>query len=119
MNSITLLSYCQSAGILLEARGDRLHIKAPAGSITPELRQELVDHKAELLAMYAIRARLSAIAGSLGIPQTLVDQLPPEELQATAEQAALCEGYKDKNGDPLTQSLLVLYLRDLAERVCA
>jgi len=39
------------SGVILEANGDRLRYRAPAGALTPELKRELVAHKAELLAM--------------------------------------------------------------------
>jgi hypothetical protein len=117
MSAIELIRQCRSAGIRLQARGDRLHVEAPAGRLTPELRQRLTDHKADVLALHVIRARLQTIAMRLGIPRAVVDALPVEELEATAEQAALCEGYMDGNGDPLAHSLLVFYLRDLAGRV--
>ena len=119
MNAVSLIRHCRDAGILLQARGDRLHVEAPAGTITPELRQRLTEYKAELLALHAIRARLLALAVTLGIPRAVVDRLPPEELEATAEQAALCEGYMDGHGDPLAHALLVFYLRQLADRATA
>ena len=115
-NAIDLIRQCRDAGIRLQARGDRLHVEAPPGSITPELRQALSDHKPALLALHAIRGRLLALAVTLGIPRRVVDHLPPEELEATAEQAALCEGYMDGNGDPLAHALLVFYLRQLADK---
>ena len=116
MSAVQLIRQCRDAGIRLQARGDRLHVEAPAGSLTPELRQALADHKPALLALHGIRARLLALAVTLGIPRAVVDVLPVEELEATTEQAALCEGYMDGNGDPLAQALLVFYLRTLAER---
>ena len=116
MSAVQLIRQCRDAGIHLQARGDRLHVEAPAGSLTPELRQLLTDHKADLLALHAIRARLLALAATLGIPRSIVDALPVEELEATAEQTALCEGYMDGNGDPLAHALLVFYLRALADR---
>ena len=119
MNAIAIIRQCKDAGIQLQARGDRLHVEAPAGILTPELRQALADHKAELLALHAIRKRLMTIAASLGIPRVVVDELPLEELQATAEQAATAEAHKDGNGDPLAHSLLTFYLRSLADRVSA
>jgi len=119
MSAVQLIRQCRDAGIRLQARGDRLHVEAPAGSITPELRQALVDHKADMLALHAIRARLLALAGTMGIPRAVVDELPAEELEATAEQVDLCEGHTDGNGDPLTQALLTFYLRELADRVSA
>ena len=115
-NAIDLSRQCRAAGIRLQARGDRLHVEAPAGTLTPELRQRLTEHKVELLALHAIRARLLALAVTLGIPRAVVDALPVEELKATAEQTALCEGYMDGNGDPLARALLVFYLRQLADR---
>jgi len=66
-----------------------------------------------------ITERLLRLARTLGIPRAVVDALPPEELQATAEQAAMCEGYMDGNGDPLAQALLVFYLKALAQRLNA
>lgn len=114
MSALALIRQCRDAGIRLQARGDRLHVEASPGAVTPELRRRLVDHKAELLALHAIRGRLLDIARTLGIPRAVVDALPVEELEATAEQAASCEGYMDGHGDPLAQSLLVFYLKELA-----
>ncbi|KQZ77752.1 hypothetical protein ASD55_07795 [Rhodanobacter sp. Root561] len=68
-----------------------------------------------MLALHAIRARLLVLAVKLGIPRAVVDVLPVEELEAAAEQAALCEGYMDGNGDPLAHALLVFYLRQLVD----
>lgn len=119
MNAIALIRQCKAIGIQLQARGDRLHVEAPAGSLTPELRQALADHKAELLALHATRKRLVGIAAGLGIPRAMVDDLPLDELQATAAQAALAEVHKDRNGDPLAHSLLTFYLRCLADQVSA
>lgn len=116
MSAIDLIRQCQSAGIQLHARGDRLHIEAPPGSLTPELRQALADYKADLLALHAIRARLRTLGRSLGIPREVVDELPLEELEAAAQQAAAYEGHPDGNGDSLAQSLLTFYLRCLADR---
>lgn len=117
MNAVDLMNRLQAAGVRIDARGDRLHVEAPAGSITPELRQALADHKAELLALHAIRNRLLALASTMGIPRTVVDALQAVELEATSEQARLCEGHLDGNGDPLAHSLLVFYLRCLADRM--
>ena len=67
----------------------------------------------------AIQLRLLALADTVGIPRAVVDNLPVEELEATAEQVASAEGYKDGNGDPLPQSLLSFYLRCLADQAPA
>jgi hypothetical protein len=116
MNALSLIRDCRAAGIQLQARGDRLHIDAPAGALTAELRQRLADHKADILAMHAIRVQLQSIANNLGIPRAVVDQVPVEDLAATAEQAELCDGHTDGHGDPLAHALLLFYLKALAAR---
>jgi hypothetical protein len=40
-------------GIKLSVRGDRLHYQAPPGSMTPEVRTALADHKPALLGLLA------------------------------------------------------------------
>ncbi|TAM57202.1 MAG: hypothetical protein EPN49_15795 [Rhodanobacter sp.] len=116
MSAVELIHQCRAAGIRLKPKGDRLHVEAPIGTLTPELRQALTDHKLALLALHTTRARLRVLAASMGIPRAVVDDLPLEELEATAEQAALCEGHMDGNGDSLAHALLVFYLRALADR---
>lgn len=48
-----LLEETERRGIRLEARGDRLCVEAPAGAVTPELRDELAHQKPALLARLA------------------------------------------------------------------
>ena len=38
MTADALPTAVRKVGILLEVRGDRLHVEAPAGVVTPELR---------------------------------------------------------------------------------
>lgn len=45
-----LLAELMQSGIKLEPRGDLLHVEAPRGAVTPELRQKIAAHKAELMA---------------------------------------------------------------------
>ena len=116
MSVTSLIRQCHDAGIRLQARGDRLHVEAPVGSMTPVLREALAAHKADLLALHAMHARLHLVADTLGIPRAIVDRLPLEELQATVEQMAMCEGRLDGRGDSLPHSLLLFYLRSLADR---
>ena len=49
MNAPALLDTLQRVGVVVEARGDRLHIEAPAGVLDGELRCELKRLKPELL----------------------------------------------------------------------
>ncbi len=51
MNASALLAELTRSGIRLEPRGDMLHVEAPTGADTPELRRTLTQHKTELLAM--------------------------------------------------------------------
>ena len=49
MTAFTLLDDLNSLGVNLEARGDRLHVDAPKGAITPDLLTHLKAYKADLL----------------------------------------------------------------------
>lgn len=49
MNTFEFLSYLQQQNIRVWAEGDRLRYNAPEGSLTPELRAELANRKAEVL----------------------------------------------------------------------
>jgi len=73
--------------------------------------------KADLLALHGMRDRLYILADRIGVPRVLVDALSAEELEATVEQVALVGDHLDGNGNPLAHSLLMFYLRCLAERV--
>ena len=48
-----LLTMTRHVGIVLEVRGDRLHVEAPAGIVTAGLRDELTWHKPTLLTLLA------------------------------------------------------------------
>jgi hypothetical protein len=62
------------------------------------------------------RALLATFAKRIGVPTAVVDNLPTEELDATAEQLALCKGHLDRDGNPLARSLLTFYLHALADQ---
>ena len=51
MTAHELIAEVTKLGIVLEARGGRLHVEAPAGVVTPELRETLSRHKVALLAL--------------------------------------------------------------------
>jgi len=53
MTLIHLRTLLDHLGVELTARGDRLHYKAAAGVLTPEVKAALVRHKAALLATTA------------------------------------------------------------------
>jgi hypothetical protein len=51
MTAAALLADLRKRGASIAAVGDRLRIEAPAGTVTPEMREVLTRHKAALLAM--------------------------------------------------------------------
>jgi len=51
MTAQAILDRLRSFGVCLSVAGDKLRVEAPAGVLTPELRQELIEHKAALLAL--------------------------------------------------------------------
>ena len=51
MTAESLLTELRSRGAKLAVAGDRLHIEAPRGTVSPELLVELRAHKAELLRL--------------------------------------------------------------------
>lgn len=50
MNAAVLIRELHAAGVTLSATGDRLHVEAPAGAVTPSLRQRIAENKVMLLA---------------------------------------------------------------------
>src|SRR5438046_5763817 len=63
-----LLVLVQARDIRLEAQGDRLVVDAPCGAVTPELRDQLVQHKAALLGRLAPPQRFVTLNGGLTLP---------------------------------------------------
>ena len=53
MTLTELHALLERLGVELSARGERLHYKAPAGVLTPEIKAALAAHKPALLAMLA------------------------------------------------------------------
>lgn len=81
--SANLLHQLRQSGIRLQPRGDRLHVEAAPGVVTPELRLILTEHKADLLAALsgdALRARLQRIAAADLIDANLVHTLPEADV---------------------------------------
>ena len=104
----TVMARLANVGIRLAANGGTLRVEAPAGVWTPALRAEVVDHKAEILPLVAMRDRMLLLAQSIGVPEEIVVELPAPELQATIEQWPLWDD------DALRARVLTFYLRALA-----
>lgn len=50
MSAAELIRALQRRGVTLAANGDRLKVRAPKGTITPELRDRLAQHKPDIIA---------------------------------------------------------------------
>ena len=63
LNPVEFLSHLRSLNIKIWADGDRLRYSAPPGALTPNLRDQLVAHKVEILTFIqqAEAATVSAI----------------------------------------------------------
>ena len=68
MTTCDLLNACGVIGIHLEVRGEQLHVGAPAGVVTPELRDALMRHKPDLLALLAPVTEFIILRGGLAVP---------------------------------------------------
>jgi hypothetical protein len=62
-----LLLTCRGAGIVLSPAGDALDVDAPPGTLTPELRGALLEHKATLLTLLA-PVEFVYLRGGLTVP---------------------------------------------------
>ena len=62
MSAVELLTELEARGVYVTADGDRLKIRAPKGTITPELRERLEENKPEIIsALMPSRPELDAI----------------------------------------------------------
>ncbi|MBS0213189.1 MAG: hypothetical protein JSR26_08445 [Proteobacteria bacterium] len=111
MNAAPLIRELNAAGIRLSATGDRLHVEAPAGAVTPEIRHRLAANKAGILTYLhqpatvadltdrnRMRAALLALADGLHLDRALVHRL-------TSVDLADCAGFP---ADALRGYLLAL-----------
>ena len=71
MKATKLLAELHSRGVIVEAAGEHLRIDAPKGVITPELRDALMQRKAEIL--FLLKPLSSEIAWRV---QAILPQIP-------------------------------------------
>ena len=101
MTTGELLTVAQQAGIVLQAHGNRLHVEAPHGRVTPDLRSALAQHKAELLTLLAPGEEYVPLRGGLTLPLPalcLVLSLEEREFSITL----------DASGQPVVEPALAL-----------
>lgn len=76
MNAQRLLAELERSGVILAPRGDRLHVDAPKGVLTEEIRQQMVQQKPELLRLARVAAmKLDDFAQAGLIVQVFSDRL--------------------------------------------
>ena len=67
MSASALLEDLRRQDVTLEAEGDLLHVDAPAGAMTDELRAALVENKGRLLELLARERQKFEKAGKRGL----------------------------------------------------
>ena len=93
----TLIHDLAAQGVHLSPNGDKLHVKAPAGILTAELREKLTARKPELMAVLRaevapsaasglapMRVRLASLANTEGVDTDLVHRLADDDVAACA-----------------------------------
>ena len=63
MNARALLDELRALDVKLTADGNRLHVDAPAGSITDQMRTALIENKPRLLKLLEWERRKLEVAG--------------------------------------------------------
>ncbi len=98
-------------GVRLTAHGDRLRVEAPAGTLTPELREMLAGAKPAILAALAggIREHLLTLAGAEGIAPDLIHALDGADVEA-------CAGLADETLRAYVRALADADLRERGQR---
>ena len=76
MTAIEILTLLHGHGVTLTARGDRLRVDAPPGTLTPALRAALREHKTAVLDLLeAFEERAALIEYDGGLPRVEAERL--------------------------------------------
>ncbi|MEM8604517.1 MAG: condensation domain-containing protein [Cyanobacteria bacterium P01_H01_bin.121] len=81
MNLNQILSQCSDQGIKLWVEGDQLKVRSPKGKLIPEIRDLLLQHKAQLLQLLQSQKAQISVDKIPLIPQKIVDNLPLSDQQ--------------------------------------
>ena len=68
MTVADILTATAQLGVVLDALGKTLHVEAPVGVLTPELRVALAQRKDELLVLLAPSEEYVTLVGGLTLP---------------------------------------------------
>ncbi len=102
-----ILTTTAQRGVVLEAQGERLHVEAPVGALTPELRAALAQRKDELLVLLAPGEQHVTLRGGLTLP------LPALRLVWDLEERGF-DVSLDASEQPVVEPAAVLTDRDRA-----
>jgi hypothetical protein len=83
-----LLAELAARGIALTAHGDTVHVKAPPGALTPELRDQVKAHKPELM-LALLEALVERLARAFPVPEHEIP-IMVETARGDQESAWIC-----------------------------
>ena len=102
MTAVEVLGELRQRGVTLEPNGDSLRYRAPKGVLTVELREALVENKAELIQLLS-KAETSTVKLSSfqsdALSAHLLSRLQAGSRWLTAEHQAWLEDRKDAASD--------------------
>ena len=78
MNAQTILKRCAAGGVRLQFSMDAIRYRAPAGTLTPELKEALAESKAALLDQFNERAAI--LEFDAGLDRAEAERLAAEEV---------------------------------------
>ena len=111
MSAADVLAQAQAAGVQLVANGDRLHYRAPAGALTPELRAALQAHRAALLALLAKRPPAAASRPTRWFDrEPWYGQISDDEFRAIIDAYIVAYGAYDPDLPTREPAVLVAWL---------
>ncbi|MBI4491732.1 MAG: hypothetical protein HY690_02950 [Chloroflexi bacterium] len=96
MSAATLLERLGAADVRLRVDGEHLRVSAPRGTLTPELKAELLAHKPELLRILADQQLATVAAPPLLLPADMGGYCPTHRRwlsypEQQAERCSWCE----------------------------
>jgi amino acid adenylation domain-containing protein len=123
LSATELLSKLRSLNVTFAAEGERLRLNAPGGVITPDLREELNSHKAEILSILQDETSAAKL-GTHITPRIPSDKELPlsfaqQRLWFLAQMEGVSEAYHISRGLRLKGKLDHIALRRALDRILA